>query len=106
MYDVVVSSLVMEAVSRDLEEYQLNISRLGKLVKPGGTILYYGVENREGYYSLPNNEKFPNVFATAEHALTAFERAGFTELSLGTFQPSHDPHRVFRSIKGTRRALE
>ena len=40
MYDVVVSSLVMEPVSRDLEEYQLNISRLGKLVKPGGTILY------------------------------------------------------------------
>ena len=97
-YDVVISSLVMEAVSSSLDEYQLNISRLGKFVKPGGTILYYGVENRAGYYLLPNNQKFPNVFATAEHAVKAFERAGFVDISLETYQPSHDPHRVFRCI--------
>ena len=101
-YDVVISSLVMEAASSNLEEYQLHISRLGKLVKPGGTILYYGVENRVGFYTLANNEKYPNVLATAEQAMSAFESAGFTELSLQTFHPSHDPYRVFRSIKGTK----
>ena len=39
LYDVVISSLVMEASAHNHEEYVSNTHRLSKLVKPGGLIL-------------------------------------------------------------------
>ena len=98
-YDVVISSLVMEAVSSNHHEYQLNIARLGEFVKPGGKILYYGVENRERFYSC-GQSKFPNVLTTADDAMKAFEKAGFKDLCFETFLPQYDPHRLFRCISG------
>ena len=101
LYDVVISSLVMESAARNHDEYVANIHRLAKLVKPGGLILYYGVENRLGYYSV-GDSKFSNVLTVAEFAASAFQDAGFSNLTVDKFAPSGEPNKVFRFIKGTR----
>ena len=102
-YDVVITSLVMEGAATNSEEYLANITRLGKLVKPGGIILYYGVENKQGYYQIGDHH-FPNFYATAEFALKGFRDAGFDDLSVELFETSHTvTNRVFRFIKGTRK---
>jgi 2-polyprenyl-3-methyl-5-hydroxy-6-metoxy-1,4-benzoquinol methylase len=101
-YDVVISSLVMEAVSKNHHEYRSNIARLGNLVKPGGTVLYYGVENRAGYYSF-KGKTFPNVHVTADFAVSAFENVGFVDVIVGELDPcSSDPNRTYRFISGKR----
>ena len=102
LYDVVTSSLVMESAASNDEEYVSNASRLGKLVKPGGSVLIYGVENKIGYYTV-GDCKFPNVHATAEFALKALKDAGFTDLTVDKFSPDDDPNKIFRFIKGTRK---
>ena len=101
LYDVVISSFVLESTARNLDEYASNTSTLGKLVKPGGLILIYGVENKLGYYE-SGDRKLPNITATAEFTVQALKDAGFCNLSLDTFLPSDDPHRIYRFIKGTR----
>ena len=50
LYDVVIVSLVLEGTSDSIDGYASNASKLGKLVKPGGLILIYGVENKRGFY--------------------------------------------------------
>ena len=102
-YDVVITSLVMEGAATNSEEYLANITRLGKLVKPGCIVLYYGVENKQGYYQIGDHH-FPNFYATAEFALKGFGDAGFDDLSVEIFETCHSvTNRVFRFIKGTRK---
>ena len=96
-YDVVISSLVMEGASRNRTEFQTNISKLSSLIKPGGTILYYGIDNQLGYYSI-GDRYFPNVIVTSEFAVSAFKRAGFTDLTLDKYTSIHNPNHVFRFI--------
>ena len=103
LYDVVTCSFVLEGTARNLDEYASNTAKLGKLVKPGGLILIYGVENKRGYYEI-GDRKLPNVHATNEFTVQALEDAGFHNLTLDTFSPSDDdPHRIYRFIKGTRK---
>ena len=78
-YDVVITSLVAEAVATNLEEVALYLQRIGTLVKPGGTLLYYGVENRVGYFAI-YDERFPNVHATAEFIMSVLDGSGFKDL--------------------------
>ena len=99
LYDVVISSLVMESTSSNYDEFRSNVAKLGKLTKPGGTVLYYGVENKVGSYPI-GDLNFPNAHVTAEFAMKAFNDAGFQELVLETYEPDDDPHRVFRFIRG------
>ena len=101
LYDVVVSCLVMEGTARSHDEYVSNASRLGKLVKPGGTIMIYGVENKIGFYMI-GGHKFPNVHATAEFAVSAFQEAGFVDITVEKYSPTDDPNRIYRFIKGTK----
>ena len=41
VYDVVISSVVVESAARNLDEYVIYLSRLGGLVKPGGMLMMY-----------------------------------------------------------------
>ena len=51
-YDVVMSSLCIEAVVGSREEYAQGMKKLAKLVKPGGTLLILSVEikGEDGFY--------------------------------------------------------
>ena len=102
LYDVVITSLVAEVVATNLEEVSLYLARIGRFVKPGGTLLYYGVENRIGYYDVAcGGNHFPHLHVTAEFVMSVLEAAGFKDLILQTYEPDDDPNRVFRSIIGT-----
>ena len=100
LYDVVMCSLVIDGASNTIEEYHRNIARLGQLVKPGGLVFYYGVQNKIGYYTI-GERNFPSVYVTDELVLTAFRDAGFHDLSLKQCHVG-DPNYIFRYVTGTR----
>ena len=103
LYDVVISSLVIECTASNDEDYVSNASRLGKLVKPGGSVLIYGVENKTGYV-IVGDYKFSNyVNATAELTLKSLKDAGFTDLTVDKFSHDHEPSKIYRFIKGIRK---
>ena len=98
VYDVVVCCLMLEASSRDNEQYAANIARVGKLVKSGGSLLLYGVENTSGFYSV-GDYKFSNLHVTAESTMKAVENAGFTVVQVEKLNPFNEQHRIYRFIK-------
>ena len=69
LYDVVICSLVF---AQSLDEYRMYAARLGKLVKPGGTILISAVENRAGYY-IVDGKKFKDIHVTTDFALAEMQ---------------------------------
>ena len=101
-YDVVICGLVFESVSYTHEEYTANISRVGKLVKPGGSMLIYGIENKLGFYTV-GDQRLHNLQVTHDFAMSALKAAGFCDISLDTYSPPDDPHRCYRFLKGTRK---
>ena len=101
LYDVVICSLVMEGSARNHDEYVSNVVRLGKLVKPGGLIMIYGIENKVGYYMV-GGRKFPNVHVTAEFAVSTLQEAGFVEITVDKCFPAETSDKIFRFIQGTK----
>lgn len=97
-YDVVICSLVLEGASSTHDEYRSNFARLAKLVKPGGFLFCYGVENPTGYYTV-GKKNFPNVYVTNQLAVKVFEDNGFRDITL---EAKEIGDRVFRFIRGTR----
>ena len=71
-YDVVISSLCIEAVIKSKDEYQPMLEKLVSLVKPGGHLLLYGVESQggSGYYVV-GDETFSSVGRSLKFALHA-----------------------------------
>lgn len=101
LYDVVTCSLVLEDASRNHNEYASNVSKLGKLVKPGGLMLIYGVENELGYYDI-GGRKFPDVYITAESAVQTFKDAGFCNITVDKLLPTDFPNVYFWCMKCNR----
>ena len=78
-YDVVVANLVVATASFTQENYRNNIAKLGKLVKPGGTLIIYDAERtstKRGFY-IVGDAKFSNVSVTSDFVCEALESAGF-----------------------------
>ena len=101
LYDVVIVSLVFEGTSDSIEEYASNASKLGKLVKPGGLILIYGVENKRGFYVV-GDRKLPSLHATPEFAMQTLKDSGFSNFTLDKLLPSDYPDAYFWFMKCTR----
>ena len=99
LYDVVTTSFVMEGLSSDPDDYQRKIARIGKLVKPRGLLLVYGVQNTLNYVPI-GHRKFPNIHVTYEFAMKAMESGGFHDVSIDTLYENE--HRDYRLLKGTR----
>lgn len=101
MYDVVISSLVLESVANTHEEHSFLMRRLGGLVKPGGLILIYGVENRFGFYNA--GVKFRDVGINSTIAMSSMRDAGFCDLTINEFATTQDQYPLtFMFMKGTR----
>ena len=98
LYDVVMCSLVIDGTATSLEEYRASVSRLVSLIKPGGSILYYGVENSLGYYPV-GDCNFPSLYVSDEAAVKAFTENGIKNVTVSYF-PAF-PGKTFRFIKGT-----
>ena len=98
-YDVVNSCFCVCSASRTHQEYREGITKLAKLVKPGGVLMIYESEHRTcqlaSYYL--NNRPFPYVAVTSDFALKAFRDAGFSDVTIRIFEldPQH-PSRIQR----------
>ena len=102
LYDVVISSMVVECIAQNYDEYNILMSRLSKLVKPGGLLLLYGVENNE-FYTV-GDFTFKNFPISSEMAMAAVKNAGFADVSVDKFVFSLPTikTRTFMFIKSTR----
>ena len=79
LYDVVISSYVLESVATSNEEYAVLMSRITRLVKPGGYFLLYGVEDHQRYIIGDHTFfTFPIASSVTKNAL---EKCGFSILS-------------------------
>ena len=94
VYDVVVSSKVVESVARNLDEYVIYLSRLGGLVKPGGMLMMY---NKTGFYNV-GGMKFRNLPVPVEFTVSTLKKAGFINIAVDKFFPD-DPNRIFSFLK-------
>ena len=97
LYDVVVSSIVVEAVARNRDEYTTYIGRLGTLVKPSGVLMLYSIENKTTYYDV-GDLKFRNLPVSADFIIATLTKAGFVDITVDKFFPD-DPTRIFSFIK-------
>ena len=97
VYDVVVSSKVVESVARNLDEYVIYLSRLGGLVKPGGMLMMYNVENKTGFYNV-GGINFRNLPVPVEFTVSTLKKAGFINVAVDKFFPD-DPNRIFSFLK-------
>ena len=100
LYDVITSCTAIESAARNTDEYATYISRLGSLVKPGGLIMMYQIENKTGHYTV-GEYTFCNLPVSAELSMSILQDAGFHDLTVDKFIPD-DPARVFSFVKGTR----
>ena len=100
-YDVVISSLVLQSVAKSPDEYVTYTSRLKNLVKPGGTLILYGIENKNGYYVVGDN-KFQDLHVTTKFMITTLVEARFTDIIVDRFIPCV-PDKIFSFIKCRRR---
>ena len=81
VYDAVISSLVIDTVPQTFEEFAMLLKRLGGLVKQGGALLLYFVEDPSGFYLVGDN-KFYTFSVTSQSAESAVAAAGFRNIKV------------------------
>ena len=83
-YDVVLSSLCVCSASQTSKDYLQGIAKLGKLVKPGGTLLIYEPEmtkcGQDVYYF--GDSSFEYFGATSDFMMKSLKDSGFVDVSL------------------------
>ena len=83
LYDVVISSLVLVSVAKTDDDYFNLVSRMTKLVKPGGHLFLYGIENSRSYKV--GDYTFHNFTVTTTLTRKALERCHFSLLDVDKF---------------------
>ena len=84
-YDVVISSMCLEAVAQTPEEYKNGVDKLAKFVKPGGLLLLLGLELVSGlaaYGVGDHDQKFKCFGITPELAGEAMTEAGMSDITI------------------------
>ena len=80
-YDVVVSSLVLECAFSSLESYSVGLSKLSKLVKPGGKLCLNSVEGKgTTHFYVVGSERFQGLNLTAEKITAMLTEKGFHDI--------------------------
>ena len=93
LYDVVVSSLVVDTIAETYEQYVESMSCLGKLVKPGGSLFLYSIIDNDSQLYTVGDSVFDSFRVDADCVRNAVETAGFGELkSIGDTFVNHDEH--------------
>ena len=81
-YDVVISSLCLEAVTQTSAEYKRGVEKLAKLVKPGGLLLLLGAELKSGLGAYGVGDlKFKSFSVTTELAVETMTEAGMSDIT-------------------------
>ena len=86
-YDVLVVSLVIACTSVSRDNYCHNLTKLGKMVKPGGILLLYEAERsgtENGYYPV-GSTNFRSTSVSSNFVTEALSDAGFDSISVQKF---------------------
>ena len=76
------SSLCLEVASQTPHEYKQGMRKLAALVKPGGSLIIYGVQdNSTGFYTV-GDVSFKVLCVTSDLAVEAMRDAGITGISV------------------------
>ena len=90
-YDVVVSCLALECAFSSLEGYSEGLSKLSKLVKPGGKLCLNSVESDGAtHFYHVGSERFYALSLTAEKLTTMLTEKGFHDIRVAR-QPRDAP---------------
>ena len=82
-YDVVMSSLCLEVASQTLEEYKQGMCKLAALVKPGGSLIIYSMEEYCGpEFYIIGDLRFKILNVSLDVAVEAMRDAGVTDISV------------------------
>ena len=84
-YDVIVSSLCLECVCSSLEEYEVAMTKLSTLLKPGGRIVLRCVEGEDNaptHFYIVGAHKFVALNVTESFIRSTLEKTGFYNISL------------------------
>ena len=102
-YDVVICCLVLACTSQTRDDYRAGMKCLGKLVKSGGLLLFFGVERTAdvGFY-LVGDKKFRSLGVSSEFAVKAMEDAGMSDIVVDKIPAQNKDEGVvgYMSIKG------
>ena len=98
LYDVVISSYVVESVAKTDEDFINLVTRMAQLVKPGGYFLLYSVENCTSYEVGDYN--FHGFPVTTSLVRSALEQCNFSILDVDrfVFESKTDP-RIFAKAR-------
>ena len=84
-YDVVISSLVIDTIAQNYAEFVQLLNRLGGLVKQGGTLMLYFIENwSSGSYPV-GDHKFYTFPVSLHNAESAVAEAGYNNIKVNKF---------------------
>ena len=78
LYDVVISSFVLESIATSYEDYLSMMLRITKLINPGGTLLLYGVENNNSY--TVGEHIFKDFPVSSDRVISAMNCCDFGEI--------------------------
>ena len=84
-YDVIFSSLCLECACSSLEEYEVAMTKLATLLKPGGRIVLRCVEGEDSTpteFYMVGAYKFVALTVTESFIRSTLEKAGFYNISL------------------------
>ena len=85
-YDVVFSSLCLEAASTSLEEYTEGLIKLAKYIKPGGKLLLQCMSGpAETMFYMVGKEKFFGLSVNEEFLTTTLKKFGFCDITVKNF---------------------
>ena len=84
-YDVILSSLCLECACSSLEEYEVAMTKLSTLLKPGGRIVLRSIEagedNAPTHFYMVGAQKFVALNITESFMRSTLEKAGFYNIS-------------------------
>ena len=84
-YDVILSSLCLECACSSLEEYEVAMTKLSTLLKPGGRIVLRSIEagedNAPTHFCMVGAQKFVALNITESFMRSTLEKAGFYNIS-------------------------
>ncbi len=81
-YDVIITFLCLPGASKTEEEYKAVVARVATLLKPGGRIVMYEVEDPENSYYTYHTWKFHWLPTSENLVKTALDSAGFEDVQI------------------------
>ncbi|XP_066284649.1 nicotinamide N-methyltransferase-like [Branchiostoma lanceolatum] len=97
-FDVVTTTLCLEAACPDRESYSAAVRNITRLLKPGGTFVLSGVTNQT-FYTV-GGYKFFTLPIDSSFMREVFEKAGYVDISIKSFPATNSENNTVSDFDG------